>query len=285
VQYDLHPLCTFFPRLEGAEFRMLCEDISANGQREPITLHEDMVLDGGNRYRACIEVGVEPRFVEFDGADIVAFVLSANLHRRHLSAGQHAAIVSSVTNWAQAHRHGGDRKSDQGAMLHLDSVAGRAAASGASIRTQKTADKVAKADPELAKDVGQGKTTLAKAAEQVGAKPRKPAKAALVAAPAELADYDPRDDQIKESSDTIAALAAENDRLKDRIAVEAWDVAEEEKLDASKIISDLRAEVAALRAERDALIASRDKYQDECAQMKRQLAAQRREIQKLRLVA
>lgn len=178
MTYELHPLCTFFPRLEGAEFAALREDIRINGQRQPIVLHEGMVLDGGNRYRACIEAGIEPSFVEFAGGDAVAFVLSANLHRRHLSAGQHAAIVASVTNWATAHRHGGDRKSDQAVTLPLDSVADRMAVSGASDKTQRVADKVAKADPELAKAVGQGKTTLAKAAVQIGEAPRKPAKPA-----------------------------------------------------------------------------------------------------------
>lgn len=123
------------------------------------------------------------------------------------------------------------------------------------------------------------------ASSHEAAKPHKPPKRVLATGPNEVADYDPRDDQIKEASNTIAELAAENDKLKDRIAVEAWDVAEDEKLSAADIIAGLRAEVATLRAERDALIASRDKYQDECAQMKRQLAAQRREIQKLRLVA
>jgi hypothetical protein len=65
--------------------------------------------------------------------------------RRHTSAGQQAAIVSSCQNWADSHSHGGDRKSDQGATLHLDTVADRTAVSGASQRTQKDADSVAKA--------------------------------------------------------------------------------------------------------------------------------------------
>lgn len=178
MTYELHPLCTFFPRLEGAEFAALCEDIRINGQREPIVLHERMVLDGGNRYRACIEAGIEPRCVEFAGGDAVAFVLSANLHRRHLSAGQHAAIVASVTNWAQAQP---SHRPKAGNVAPLQTVADRAALSGASERTQKTADKVAKADPELAKAVGQGKMTLAKAAVQIGEAPRKPAKAKTAA--------------------------------------------------------------------------------------------------------
>ena len=171
MTYHLHPLCTLFPRLEGAEFAALRADIAANGQRVPITLHDGMILDGGNRYRACVDAGVEPVFVEFDGADIVSSVLSANLHRRHLTTGQHAAIVSSVTNWAAAQPAS---RPKAGNIAGLSTVAARAAQSGASDRTQRTADKVAKADPALAVAVGHGKVTLAKAAEQVGDAKRKP---------------------------------------------------------------------------------------------------------------
>ena len=95
---ELHPLCTLFPRLSGAEFDALRDDIKTNGLRSPIVLHEGMILDGGNRYRACIEAGVEPTFSKFDGGNLVSFVLSVNLHRRHMTAGQQAAIVASAQN-------------------------------------------------------------------------------------------------------------------------------------------------------------------------------------------
>lgn len=179
MTYELHPLCTLFPRLSGAEFNALRDDIKANGLRQPIVLLDGMVLDGGNRYRACVEAGVEPAFTEFHGGDPISFVLSANFHRRHLSAGQQAAIVSSVTNWAQARKQGGDRRSDQAASLAgLYTVAERAVESGASVRTQRMADKVAKADPELARKVAHGDITLPDAMEQItgkrpGAKPAK----------------------------------------------------------------------------------------------------------------
>ena len=52
MTHELHPLCTLFPRMGGAEFDALCADIKANGLREAITLHNGMILDGGNRYRA-----------------------------------------------------------------------------------------------------------------------------------------------------------------------------------------------------------------------------------------
>lgn len=69
------------------------------------------ILDGANRYRACIESGVEPIMVPYSGNDPLQFVLSENLHRRHLTAGQHAAMVAAATDWLEAETHGGDRKS------------------------------------------------------------------------------------------------------------------------------------------------------------------------------
>jgi hypothetical protein len=168
--YELHPLCTLFPRVTGAEFTALVDDIRANGLRQPIVLHGGMILDGGNRYRACLESGVEPVFTEFDGSNIVSFVLSANLHRRHLSAGQQAAIVASAQDWANAQTVG---KPKSGNVATLDRIEDRAAQSGASARTQRMADKVARKAPELAKKVAHGEISLPKAHEQVEGKGKK----------------------------------------------------------------------------------------------------------------
>lgn len=176
AQHELHPLCTLFPRMAGGEFDALVADIKANGLNHPIILHDGMILDGGNRYRACVEAGVEPKFRKFDGASVVSFVLSANLHRRHMTPGQQAAIVASAQDWAKAHvrggtganQHGG--KEQTGKLAALQTVSGRAAESGASERTQRMADKVAKADPALAKQVAHGEVSLPAAVEKVTGK-------------------------------------------------------------------------------------------------------------------
>ncbi len=173
MKHELHPLCTLFPRMEGAEFASLVEDIRANGLRQPIVLHRGMVLDGGNRVRACEAAGVQPAFVEFDGDNIAAFVLSANLHRRHMTAGQQAAIVASAQDWMRAHSRGGDRRSDQSATLHFDRAEERAAIAGASVRTQKMADEVARKAPDLARKVARGEMSLPDAVRQVQP-PRQP---------------------------------------------------------------------------------------------------------------
>jgi len=93
---EFHPLASHFPLLKGPEFEALVADIAANGLLEPIVLHEDAILDGRNRYRACLQAGVEPRFEQYAGDDPLAFVVSKNLHRRHLTASQRAILAAKL---------------------------------------------------------------------------------------------------------------------------------------------------------------------------------------------
>lgn len=60
------------------------------------------------------------------------------------------AVVASAQDWAKAQGRGGDRRSDQSRSNDFDTVEKRAAAAGVHRDTQMKADKVAKADPELA---------------------------------------------------------------------------------------------------------------------------------------
>lgn len=251
MTYELHPLCTYFPRLSGAEFTTLCDDIKANGLRDPIVLHNKMILDGGNRYRACIEVGVKPRFRDFDGTNIVSFVLSANLHRRHLTPGQQAAIVASTQDWAKAQTHGGTRRSGQVATLPLETVAERAAAAGASPRTQRMADKVAKADPALAVKVGHGEVSLPKALAAVTPKvaPKAPTAERAITNDAH-GDFDPIAEMEKmqrelESAHALIKAAEANDlkaeAMKWRRAYEAAQRTASEKMEnAARLQSELQ---------------------------------------------
>jgi hypothetical protein len=85
-----HPLADVFPLMEGAEFDALVKDVGEHGLREPITVFEDMILDGRNRERACVEAGAERHYIQFEGdrAAALAFVVSKNIHRRHLTGEQ-----------------------------------------------------------------------------------------------------------------------------------------------------------------------------------------------------
>lgn len=89
---DFHPVADLFPMLTGDEFAELTEDVRQHGLLEPIWLHPDgRIVDGRNRYKACRAAGVEPRFRTWDGnGSLVEFVVSLNLHRRHLTSSQRA---------------------------------------------------------------------------------------------------------------------------------------------------------------------------------------------------
>jgi ParB-like nuclease family protein len=92
-----HPFAALFPELPPEELSLLVWDIKKRGQLEPIILHEGLILDGRNRYRACQIAGVKPWIEEFNTKGAKGspedFVLSRNLRRRHLSVGQKAAIA------------------------------------------------------------------------------------------------------------------------------------------------------------------------------------------------
>jgi hypothetical protein len=91
-----HPEADRFPMMGDEEFDLLVEDIGETGLQNPIVLHEEQILDGRNRYLACLKAGVPPKFVEFDGNDPVAFVYSVNVHRRHLTMEHKLNLVTRL---------------------------------------------------------------------------------------------------------------------------------------------------------------------------------------------
>lgn len=97
---NAHPAADLFPLMGDDELRQLAGDIQEHGQHEAIVMHDGLILDGRNRWLACEGIGIRPLTRQYDprrdGSSPTAFVLSANLHRRHLTASQRAAIVQKV---------------------------------------------------------------------------------------------------------------------------------------------------------------------------------------------
>jgi phage N-6-adenine-methyltransferase len=112
---EFHEYANLFPMLHGEALDALREDIRAHGVRDPIIMYQGAILDGRNRFTCARDLGIEPPVVEFEGRDPLAFVISHNLHRRHLTESQRASIAARVANM----QHGG-RRSEQDANLHLE---------------------------------------------------------------------------------------------------------------------------------------------------------------------
>jgi hypothetical protein len=109
----VHPAANMFPRMSDAELRELGEDIICHGLHTPIVIFTDQdgterLLDGISRLDSMEMVGLpivkdgelNPDIVPTcnipGNIDPFAWVLSANLHRRHLTNEQKRDVVAKL---------------------------------------------------------------------------------------------------------------------------------------------------------------------------------------------
>jgi N6-adenosine-specific RNA methylase IME4/ParB-like chromosome segregation protein Spo0J len=153
-----HEAANIFPMMSGYEYESLKTSIYENGQREPITLFDELILDGRNRYKACIDLGIKPTFITINTDDPLQFVLDLNLHRRHLNESQRALVAASIANMPD------HRPTNKGANLHPLSAAEAAEKLNVSERSVKTAKQIKeKGSPELVAAVESGKVAVSDA--------------------------------------------------------------------------------------------------------------------------
>lgn len=173
-----HPVSQIFPLLQGDEFDSLCADIQENGLIEPIWIHPDgSIIDGRNRHRACIETMTTPRFRTWDGnGSLVSFVVSMNLHRRHLSSSQKAMIALDVLPLLEDEARTRQVTSTGGASPQLVEImpqaVGTAREQAARIfdtnaRYVQDAKRIRSEAPELAEQILSGEITIPEAKREI----------------------------------------------------------------------------------------------------------------------
>lgn len=178
-----HPVADLFPMMPTEELEALAADIKAHGQVVPISiLRGAVIIDGRNRYAACQMAGVEPwtreMLAEFaDEDEVVRYIISTNIHRRHLTTEQRAMIASELAKLGRG-RPGDNppiggltqgQGGNHGSNASIDAFTQEQAAdamqvSRASVQRAKA---ITKADPELAAEVKAGKRSLHSAHQEI----------------------------------------------------------------------------------------------------------------------
>jgi hypothetical protein len=106
----VHPAAVLVPMSTDEEFQVGCRDVKAHGFLHAVKVtDENLLLDGRNRLQIGAAIGFDPPIERFNPSDPIAYVLSENVVRRHLSAGQRAMIAERIANLG----HGGNRRTDE----------------------------------------------------------------------------------------------------------------------------------------------------------------------------
>ena len=114
-----------------------------------------------DRYQACEIAKVNPRMIDYKGSDPVAFVRSANWHRRHLSASQRAFAQVQLSECATEGKRA-DTASNEAVKTKAE-MATEAKVSEwvlPSRHSGAASNEAAKTKAEMAKEAGVGTTTF-----------------------------------------------------------------------------------------------------------------------------
>jgi ParB-like chromosome segregation protein Spo0J len=198
-----HEYADLFPMMATADIARLAEDIRENGQADAIITYEGKILDGRNRYQACLMVDVDPIFSEYEGTDPLTFVVSHNLHRRHLNESQRGMVGAKLANMQQ----GGDRKSDEikSAIAPLITQKQAAAMLNIGVDSIKRSKTVLKSGiPEL-QDMQMSGDISAKAASVVAKLPQEQQRKAVCGGITGVKNAAKEAKAVKELADTIVA--------------------------------------------------------------------------------
>lgn len=237
---DVHPYAAFFPLDEGPNLWELANDIKENGLLEPIWLLEGMILDGRRRYLGCERVGVEPSYQEYQGDDPLGFVVSKNLHRRHLGTGDRALIAAKIAGMKQ----GGTEKppSAPKGAIRDNSVSQEKAAELLNVSrnsVQRASQVLESGTPELIAAVTAGEVTVSDAAAIVSEPAKvqnaavkakrsgktKTVKAAVLPPPAFGDAAEPTPEEIAAAEKNVSKAAnAERDRLGNEVPKSLRDI-------------------------------------------------------------
>ena len=247
------------------------------GTQSRAAISEDTVSD----YAEAMQAGdtFPPITVFFDGVD---YYLADGFHRLHAAKRLHKASIQADVRTGTlrdailyslgANRDHGLRRSNADKRKCVQTLLEDFEWGELSVNEMA---RICGVSPQL--------VTAVRLEMEVGAKvstvktnaPKKPVKLNnVVEAPVEPDNF------VEEKDEAVAELVAENQRLSDRLAVEAMDASEEEKLAASETIAEMREQIRILEIENQSLKISRDTYQRENSELKKTVQSLQRKLKK-----
>jgi ParB-like chromosome segregation protein Spo0J len=175
TRFDVHPAADDYPMIDEAALTALAEDIGARGLMHPIEVMTnpdgaEVLVDGRNRFTACLIAGVAPELKELDirAEDVEDYVLSLNVKRRHLSAGARALAAARwlARHSARVHSSEGEAEAEAKKGPSAQAAAARFDVSRRSVFHAKAVLECD--DPALTAAAEQGVFALSLAAELAG---------------------------------------------------------------------------------------------------------------------
>jgi DNA modification methylase len=169
---EIDPVCDVFPPMPERDFEDLVSDIRDRGVLVPIVTWRGRVIDGRNRALACARLGIEPPTQEWDGqGSKLMFVISMNMHRRHLTESQRGACAAEAKKFfedeAKSRQDAARRRRGKAAPGPVEpsrpARADMAAVFGVSERSIQRAIKVQEENPELHEQVKTGRIKVGQA--------------------------------------------------------------------------------------------------------------------------
>ena len=166
----IHPIARhFYTRMSVNAFEDLKKSIDEHGQKDPVILYEEKILDGWHRFKACEEIGIDCEFEEsleiLSEKDAVEYLMKVNAARRHMGDTERVILAHKLS---QGYTHGGDRKTGKKREIGEISVKKAAEVTGASydkIKLIRRAEKEGRED--LIDSVRNDKITFAQMRQEL----------------------------------------------------------------------------------------------------------------------
>lgn len=279
--------------LSENEYQALESSIVADGCRDALVVWDGILIDGHNRYAICTKHDLAFDTVEMDFKNIdeaKEWMLLNQLGRRNLSDYDRTVLALMLEDLYAARGKANMVAGAKGLFKKTNPIE--------PVNTRKTIAEIAgvsettvgrvkiiqeKGTPELHANISSGAISINKAYSTIAPKPAAPKPAApKKTAPKKVdpEEYTAEKFELDNAHNAIATLQQENQSLNDKLAVNAIDGSEEEKLSAEKIISDLRDQIVTLNKEIESIRANRDTYLTENSEMKKQIKYLQKQLKK-----